>query len=564
MEGFEWLIDVRDGISNPARQMTQSLKSVEAEMRKLQQTQLQYKNAGFGQGAQEVGKDLSALRLRAGELRAGLRDMGEEGKRVEANWGGLAALSPAATFALVGAAASAAAIGVATLAYEGGKLAIEMSELRERSTQMFTGLSGSAAGGEEMYSAIQKLRKVLPESERDLGQWAAKLMGAGMVDPRSVQESIKAMSSASALMGGGEQGKAAAEKVSNLIAKSLEGGKFKGMAKALVGTGVSADDLAKQLGMTPEAFQLAFKKGTIAADKGIDALNDVLQRKGVGALSNTMGEVAVMGRKVGEAWAHMFDAVDVKPIVASFRQMVSVLDTTLPSGRAMKMTITDAFNAIVKAGAVMVRDLTIGFLYTELAVLRLMHVLAPVILQFREWQKNGTAAAAWNLMLGTAAVILVTIGVAIGAVVLAAIRIGQAFMWAVQKVLELKQAVTGVGQAAPNMTKVMTGHASTLSGAGGAGGIEIGTAPAHASGGRVMQPASGEVFASVAPGEIIIPRGGANGSEGAQAGGSSRSITVDVGGIHIDGAGKSAKELLALVEAQIADLFERAALEAGG
>jgi hypothetical protein len=569
VDGFEWILEMRDSMTGPAgtarsslRGLESQMKSTEAEIRKLQATQLMYRQAGFTQGAKEAGNDIAKLRQGLSETRAAHSDLtASAGASAEA----MGVLGGA--FMAAAAAAAVVAVAFASATYEGGKLALEMSELREHTTAMFTGLSGSAAGGEEMYASIQKLRKILPESEKDLSSWAAKLMGAGMVDPRSVQESIKAMSSASALMGGGEQGKAAADKVSNLIAKSLEGGKFKGMAKTLVGTGVSADDLAKQLGMTPENFQKAFKKGTIEADKGIDALNDVLQRKGAGALAGTMNELPVMMAKAKESFMHLFDGVDVKPFTAAVRQMVGILDTAQPSGRAMKLTITDAFNSIMRIGGETVRALTIGFLYLELGVLKLMHVFAPVILKFREWMHDGTLLTIMYGALILMGIALASIAVTLGLVVAPIVAMGVAFAYAVQKALELKQIVTGVGEAAPNMTKVMGPNATTLGGMGGQ--LEMGTAPAHATGGRVMQPAPGEVFASVAPGESIAPKGGiavgAGGgqSAGAAPGSGSRTVMVDVGGIHIEGAGKSAHEIMGMLEDAVADLFDRAALEAG-
>jgi hypothetical protein len=161
---------------------------------------------------------------------------------------------------------------------------------------------------------------------------------------------------------------------------------------------------------------------------------------------------------------------------------------------------------------------------------------------------------------------------------------GAALMYAVQKALELKQIVTGVGEAAPNMTKIAGGNISTLGGMGGQievapvpatggkvmqptpGGMggQIEVAPPNATGGKVMQPAPGEQFASVAPGESIVPRGGAVADRAPPAQSGSRNVSVDVGGIHIEGAGKNAHEILALLESSLADLFERAALEAGG
>ena len=80
MEGFEWVLEIKDGMSRPAAEMKsalatldRSLRSTEAEMRSLQRLQNTYRSAGFKQGAAEVGKDLSKLRLGAAETRAQMK-----------------------------------------------------------------------------------------------------------------------------------------------------------------------------------------------------------------------------------------------------------------------------------------------------------------------------------------------------------------------------------------------------------------------------------------------------------------------------------------------------------
>ena len=550
-------MDLKDGMSNPASQMKSALKGVEsqmrsteAELRKLAATQLQYKQAGFGQGAKEVGNDMAKLRLQLGEARAQhgeLATAAKSGAAAEAE-AAQAATMAAGAFAAVAAVAGVAAFKLGELAVEGAKTALEMNELREHTTRMFEGLSGSQAGGEEMYKQLQQLRKILPESEKDLSGWAAKLMGAGMTDPTAIKESIKSLASASALMGGGEQGAAAAEKISGLIAKSLESGKFKGMTKMLVGTGVTENELAQQLGMTPANFQAAFKKGTIEAQKGIDALNAVLQTKGRGAIEGTMGELPVMIAKAKEAFAHLFDGVDVKPFTEAMRQLVGIIDTAQPSGRAMNLTLVDAFNGIMKAGAFMVRSLTFGFLYVELGALKMMHWGAPFILLLMRVHKSGL-----DLLVLKA----VFAGIA-GAIALM-----------VAPLIQIADAMMSTLGAAQKLAGLLPGMKSPTGPEAGGGGSDWGSptiAPAHSAGGIVMAPPPGEAFTSVAPGEAIVPRGGLNvgGGRSEPSATGSRSTSVDVGGIHIDGAGKSAHEIVALLESSLADLFDRAALEVGG
>jgi hypothetical protein len=81
----------------------------------------------------------------------------------------------------------------------------------------------------------------------------------------------------------------------------------------------------------------------------------------------------------------------------------------------------------------------------------------------------------------------------------------------------------------------------------------VAVAPAHAAGGTVVQPAPGEAFASVAPGETIVPRGGFGGARG----GGASSITIPINlTIQVNAHGTHAKEVAAAIQASsfLADL----------
>jgi hypothetical protein len=532
VEGFEWLLEMRDGVSGPAHamrasvaQLGQEARNAEGGMRKLHESQTKGVASGVAMG-----------------------EVWAKGLEKVAEW------------------AQRAFEGVTELVAEGLKLSLEMGELREHSKRMFEGLSGSKAGGEEMYATIQKLRGVLPQSEKELSSWAATLMGAGMTDARSVAESVKAMSAASALMGGGEMGAAASQKVGSLTAKSLESGQFKGSAKSLVGTGVSADDLAKELGMTPANFQAAFKKGAIEASKGIDALNHVLQKKGTSAVASTMSEVPTMIAKGREAFAHMFDDVNAKPLIHEIGLFVNALTGAGPASESSKKTITSTFNAIALVAADVTHGITLGFLYTELAILKAEHAMDPLIKSFKRWVDEGEALTAVKGILVGMAVAAGLLAVGVAAVLVPLYAIYRAIKLPfdvlsamVDKALDLKAALTGVPRVQV-----------TAPGGGGSSWDDTGgTSPAHATGGLVGKPAPGEAWASVAPGETIMPKGSlgklgeAGERSGAPTSGGDRSVSVDIGGIRIDGAGKTAPQVLSLLVSELADALESVAREAG-
>jgi hypothetical protein len=61
----------------------------------------------------------------------------------------------------------------------------------------------------------------------------------------------------------------------------------------------------------------------------------------------------------------------------------------------------------------------------------------------------------------------------------------------------------------------------------GTGLVKTGTAPPNAVGGTVLKPPAGEAFASVAPGEVIVPKGGFSGGGGSPSVNQTFQVGVD-------------------------------------
>jgi hypothetical protein len=101
---------------------------------------------------------------------------------------------------------------------------------------------------------------------------------------------------------------------------------------------------------------------------------------------------------------------------------------------------------------------------------------------------------------------------------------------------------------------------------------DIERAQPHAAGG-VVQPAQGEVFASVAPGETIVPAGAMNIPDFSQMGemmGGNKgdtNVTVEAGAVQVhapQGASVSKEDSQELTEQAMDDLVERLVNELGG
>jgi hypothetical protein len=222
-------------------------------------------------------------------------------------------------------------------------------------------------------------------------------------------------------------------------------------------------------------------------------------------------------------------------LTGSIKEFLHVLDATTPSGKMMQSVIVIAFTSIGRVAADLIHSLTRVFLYIELGILRAVHMVHQL-------------EAAWDRVTST-------IGRAAGVVKNFAANPVNFTIKAIQSVPDIVRG--GPAAAAPpiaaNPAAPMKGPSATPLKANSDGGI--------------VKAASGEGLASVAPGEAIVPKGKLSVGSGSPASqpmtGGDHHTHVDVGGIHVDGAGTSAPEILAMLESAIADIFERCASEAG-
>jgi hypothetical protein len=224
--------------------------------------------------------------------------------------------------------------------------AIEASERVTHLTEVFGALSGGGAGGAVMgkaiFSMVRDLSKQLPQSEATIQGWTRSLMAAGVTDMSKLQASLRATAGAEALVEGG------GEKVRGMLAKlneaSVKGTKIRFSMGQLEGTGLTEPELLKQLGMTPQLFELARKNGTITGTQIADAMTRALGEKAAGPLAGQMSEFSTIVAKGKDVFLHLFEGIDPKPLVEGMKDFFSIFDLANPSGAIIKDVIGGAFN----------------------------------------------------------------------------------------------------------------------------------------------------------------------------------------------------------------------------
>ncbi len=530
-------------MSKPAKEARGSLSALKAELLavdhellKLQRDQ-QAMNGKMGPLTEsgQMKANAQALQMHRKELGLMQREMsstGETGASMGSEIAGelIHIAGPAAAvigaFEIVKHNVEMVTDAVREFIVEGSKMAIEANEVREHAQRMFTGLAGGDEHlGGAMYTQLQQLRKEVPQSEKEINSWAASLAGAGMTDPGKLRDTVKAIASASALMGGGEQGTAAAEKIKTMFARAQETGSFtaKGGLKAFVGTGISEADLQKALGMTEPQLKAAFAQGTISADRGMQAITDILTAKGANALNGTMSEWDVIMANGKESFSKLFEDIDTGGFMSEIKSIGDMFSWDTVEGAALKEIFSEIFGETFKAGTSILHEMRVGFIWLEVYALRIATALVPI------------------------RPLLETIGSLTLSVVVGAIK-------------TLALGVEGLGIALKPFLWEAEQASKLLGPKGSAATPAVTTAPAHADGGLV-KPANGEMFASVAPGEMILPADVSHAVSSPQLGGGESSISQSNSfNFHGVKGAEDAKELM--VDA-LADVLERAALEAG-
>jgi hypothetical protein len=582
-EGFEWLAEIKDGISSPAKAMRSSLKvltdemkSTEREIFKLQAIQLQYQQAGQVKHARDVGQSIAGLRQQHRGLSMDMRDLTastSKTTRAEAEAASAAAAAAAATKAaaagnlsvlehgvealggeavVVGglvAAWGAVSLAVGGAVLAGSEFALEASQFRKNMTEAFGLFLDSKEAGEETYASVRNISAALHAPIEKVGALTQELLVAGMDNQARLTETVKAVTSLARV--GQEAG---AEKLRGIVEKAIAGGDFKVSERQLKGTGIKLPELlatlAKQTHKSIDEVKAELKNGGIDVGLGIDAINKTINEGKIGQLA--LGKV-----EVGDALVdfknylqNLFtDIPGVEEFARDAREFAGIFSDDTASGMALHATNKQLFGFLLHEGADALTSLKHGFLYAELFALKAEHAVYPF-----------TSALG-----GLKAVASDVLGVMKGIAIVGGSLFGVSEAYLGYKAVKslVGQYGTGPAEAAAGVKPQDTSKPYYATNEDLTGGVA--KAPAHAQGGLVG-PADGEGFASVAPGEMILPRdvvaGNDNGAPGGGSGAVTHHVEVHVGGITVHGA-KDGDHAIELMEDDIADIFERAAAEMG-
>jgi len=483
--------------------------------------------------------------------------------------------------AVVSAALAAAGV-LAKLSYEGSKLALEATDASEDMKILFGALSDGAFSGEDAVKMLDDLSHQTGKTRAALAPLAQAFMAMGIRDLPKLNQALLASASASALAG--EGGADAFKTLTAKIQEAVEAGKGLKLADKqlanLYKTGISVADVAKKMGVSQEELTKQLSKGTANARAFGDALQAAIIEKGAGPLehfANNLGQILdIAKQRATDLFIFGPAQTGIDNFLSGLKDMLSIFDVAKPSGQALKAAITGALNSIFQAAAKVFPYIKKFALDLVIVGLKIYIAFKPVVAKFKELFSGKTAGDVFGTMLVRCANMLIIVGEAaargammilkivevwqtVSAALSNAESIGSNFIAGLVAGItgglgDVVSAASGIGQAAEGALKSALGIASPSkvmleAGAHTAGGFAKGIA---AGTGAVADAGSGMGAAASAGPSAAAPASGASNS--------SKSITIDVGGIHIDGSGKSASEI---TEEMVSTIFERMALQVG-
>jgi hypothetical protein len=312
-------------------------------------------------------------------------------KDLGAGFQALTGISPkaAAGIAAVGIAAAAATVAVAglvvgfgALVFAGARLALEASEAKADTLDMLEAMLGTEKAARDTYGQLLGITKVTSASKEQLTTAAQELSAAGVTSQRQLVDSVKALAQVESVLKGG------GSRIQSVIEKAAQTGKFEVNAKRLAGTGVQIavlyEEIAKRTGLGVKQVEAQLKAGKIKTEVGIDALTATIDRKFGGVAAKQAMDFGVQMQRLRDNIGGLFADVNTGPFLDALGEIVSVFDSAMPAGAAMKDMLTAAFNGVFKAvaaGAPYVKTFLKGLVIIGLQV---AIALKPLIARLRE------------------------------------------------------------------------------------------------------------------------------------------------------------------------------------
>lgn len=625
-DGYEYVIEMVDRISGPAKTARQQIEALTGELaaeeKELRKLETAYENL---QKAEQVDialarKMQAAIEAKKGsiaslgdklrgsvtkqrELAQAELDVANEAKSAQDGIKGLSSALSAAGPYVMAAVAALALLGGALAAalVAGASLSVEAAKFKKDTTAALKSALGTEAAAASTFREIRKISDEIGITEAKAQKLGLSLLDAG-VARNDLGDAIKSIALLEKV-----RGEQAAGKIEELIKKSAAAGSFKFDEGALEGSGLKKADvlgeLAKRLKKDTATIEAELKAGTIKAADGIAAVNSALATK-LGGSAGLMGLEDAVG-KFKEKISRLFEDVDTGPFFELVSDIAALFDEASISGTALKFLATEIFSGLFRVARAVFPYIKVAILELVIIALKLYIAAKPIVATIKELfgvASEGDALAKMvRTIVGLLAGVAITVTFLVGLFLAWNAAIAFGFGYLLTKLAEADAAIrNGLGAAFQWLKSLL----STEAGGGIAAALIDGLVAGLTGGGsRVIQAlvAVGRgaiagvkgVLGIASPSKVMQEMGGytaegfamgvedgtadtrgaleaavspstlAPAAPAASSGGGAQVVFAE-GSIVIHAGGASAGELVEMLAAHLADKLEEILMQGGG
>jgi hypothetical protein len=320
----------------------------------------------------------------------------------------------------VGGVALGIGAAVVGLLAAGAAFALSAQNFKDDALNSLTAVTGTAEAAAATYDQLQRISDTISLSQAKVNEIGTSLLLAGVKQGEQLEASVRAVADLQTVAGA-----QAASKLTAIISKAAQTGKFTIDPKKLVGTGVKVADLyaeiAQRTGKGVKQVEAQIKAGTLAADVGIDALNAVVNKKLGGAAAKQLLDLDVQFTKFKDNLRRLFENVNVQPFLEALHEVLAIFDGTSESGKALKYLITTVFDSLFKAAAKVLPYVRYALLALVIGALKVYIALKPAIAAIKKMFDGGGGGDATkktiDFIVGQLEVTAIVIGYVIAATI---------------------------------------------------------------------------------------------------------------------------------------------------
>ncbi len=340
-DGFEYEIGLKDGVEGPSARIVSALDAMNRALQRIDQSTREAQSGidAVGRAARQAHGGAHTMASGISFAVRGFDDLARGGK-----YAANGILDVGKAFTRLGPLLAGAALvgGTAALA----KYAFEVSEAREQTILAYDAFQGEGKGA-GTFKLIDDLAQSVHAPAEKVQGMAKELLELGLENNTALSQTVRAVTD---LQRVGLEG--GARKVQALVERSLAAGHFvlgkggAGASRALTGTGISEKDLAAQLGLSPKKLEAELKAGKITVEEGIAAVDRAIIEGKVGALATKKFTVSDAFADLHNSVRKLFQESDDSPITDSLRRLTQGFEDGTDGARIMQDVVDGIFKGV--------------------------------------------------------------------------------------------------------------------------------------------------------------------------------------------------------------------------